>query len=455
MTARAPFDWSARKPITLLSPQLQAPARAIEHLTRELDQTQWLSRVELERIQFAQLTAIARHFVQASPSFRARLTDAGLRADDLGSPEGLRRLAPLRRRDLRDGLAIADADVPVAHRPTESMASSGSTGEPVVVRKTAVNALFWYALTMREMFWHQAPFNRRFSAIRATTPEQRVLPDWGQPVGLFFETGEAQVLPISSDAAQLLTWLTAFQPHILLVYPGVLSALETAARARGTPLSSLMLIQTVGEMLPADVRALAMKTFGCKVIDNYSAQEVGIVAQQCPDSDLYHVTDEAVLVEVLDDAGNPCPPGVAGRAVITDLHNLATPIIRYEIGDYVEYAEPCPCGRGLTTLRRIAGRERNLVTLPDGTKHWPLVGFAQFRDAAPVLQYQIVQETLERLEMRLVVERPLSASEEDALREIVRSAIGYRFEIRFAYYSDALPRPANGKFEEFVSRIQS
>ena len=38
--------------------------------------------------------------------------------------------------------------------------------------------------------------------------------------------------------------------------------------------------------------------------------------------------------------------------VITDLHNFATPLIRYELGDYAEVGTPCPTGRGLPVLNR-------------------------------------------------------------------------------------------------------
>ena len=52
--------------------------------------------------------------------------------------------------------------------------------------------------------------------------------------------------------------------------------------------------------------------------------------------------------------------------VITDLHNFAMPLIRYEIGDYAEAGDLCPCGRGLPVITRIVGRVHNMLTLPSG-----------------------------------------------------------------------------------------
>ncbi|HSZ74758.1 MAG TPA: hypothetical protein VK779_08055, partial [Rhizomicrobium sp.] len=139
-----------------------------------------------------------------------------------------------------------------------------------------------------------------------------------------------------------------------------------------------------------------------------------------------------------------------GRVVLSDLHNFATPMIRYDIGDYAEVGGPCPCGRGLPTLKRVLGRERNLILMPDGTRHWPLVGFARFRDVAPIVQYQFIQQSREEIEVRLVAETPLSAEQEANLKSVIQEALGHPFALRFTYFEGQIPRAANGKFEEFV-----
>lgn len=91
-----------------------------------------------------------------------------------------------------------------------------------------------------------------------------------------------------------------------------------------------------------------------------------------------------------------------------------------------------------------------MVAYPDGSLRWPLVGFARYREVAPVLQYQIVQRSLENLEVRLVVERPLRAEEEAHLGEIIRDSLGFAFDLRFVYFDQAIPKGPGGKFEEFV-----
>jgi phenylacetate-CoA ligase len=104
-------------------------------------------------------------------------------------------------------------------------------------------------------------------------------------------------------------------------------------------------------------------------------------------------------------------------------------------------------------LRRILGRERNLILMPDGTRHWPLVGFHKFRDIAPVIQYQFIQHTRESIELRLVTERPLDSAEEERLRRLVQKALGHPFAVAFVYFDGKIPPAKSGKFEEFVCLV--
>jgi phenylacetate-CoA ligase len=88
--------------------------------------------------------------------------------------------------------------------------------------------------------------------------------------------------------------------------------------------------------------------------------------------------------------------------VVTTLHNFATPLIRYDIGDYAAIGEPCTCGRGLPVLTRILGRVRNMLALPNDEPHYADLNSGKVHHLAPVLQQQV---GLNEIELRLVVTR--------------------------------------------------
>jgi phenylacetate-CoA ligase len=248
-----------------------------------------------------------------------------------------------------------------------------------------------------------------------------------------------------------LPWLIAQAPGYLLTYPSNAVALAKLCLARGIRLPTLQALRLFGEVVDDEVRAVCGEAWGVPVTDLYSANEIGYVALQC-ECGAYHVQSESVRVEVLDAAGSPCAPGEVGKVVVTSLHNFAMPLIRYELGDLAEVGGPCPCGRGLPVLARILGRTRNMLVMPDGTRRWPLLGWREFRKIAPVIQHQIVQRRVDLVEVRLVVERALTAGEEGRLTARIQEALGHPFPLVFAYLSE-IPRTRSQKYEEFVSEV--
>jgi phenylacetate-CoA ligase len=366
----------------------------------------------------------------------------------------------LTRSDIQDaGPALRSTAIPPQFGAVHENRTSGATGQPVQVLRTALDGLLWQANTLRDHEWHGRDASLRFAAIRALAPGVAepplgvTAPGWGAASEAVRVTGPSALLSLNADIAAQAAWIRRHAPGYLLTYPSNLAALLTHFARTGERLPGLRAVLTVGETVTPELRERCRDTLGVAIEDVYSSQELGYIALQCPVGGQYHVMAESVLVEVLDAAGNPCAPGETGRLVVSSLHNFATPLLRYELRDYATVGTPCACGRTLPVLARIAGRERNMLRLPDGTTHWPLVGFHRFREIAPVRQYQLVQHALQSVEVRLACDRALTAAEEAQLGAVIRAALGYPFELRFAYYQRELPRAANGKFEEFVCAI--
>jgi phenylacetate-CoA ligase len=423
-------------------------AAALAGALRRLEETQWHTPEALGALQLRQLGEVAAHAEVHSPQFRGRLREAGLTAADLRLPGGLERLPVLTRRLLKNARDLYCDALPEGHGSIYEAETSGSTGEPVRVRRTIVNGMDWMAATMRDHLWHRRDFLQPFCAIRADIPEVSLFKDWGPPVNWLFNSGPLLGIPITTDIDRQIELLREFKPRMLLLYPSNLAGIVN----RRIPLPGLRGIMTLGETLSRQTRDDACRWLGVVIEDTYSSQELGVIAIQCPDSTLYHVMAEHLIVEVLNDAGTACRAGEMGRVVATDIRNFAMPLVRYDIGDYAEVGPPCACGRGLPTLSRILGRERNLIVMPDGTRHWPYLGLIKLYEFAQVIQYQFIQDGRDTIELRLVVQRSLTRDEEGDLVARIQHALGYPFEVRFAYFADRIPAGASGKFEEFVCR---
>lgn len=424
-------------------------------LLENLSRTERLTADGLRDMQSPRLQAVLQHHLKHTPSFSQRLNRSGIRELHADPFETLARLYPLRRADIQGaGSGFRTTFLPPTHIPTGAVKTSGSTGEPVSVERTALNHLFWSAFNIRDHLWNCRPFSARLCAIRANIGAYTLSDDWGHPASLLYSTGQALGFPINTPIGQQVEWLSQFQPEILLVYPNNLRGLLDAWQADPSRQPRLKHVRTLGETVSADIRRKTSEICGVPVEDNYSSQEVGTIAIQCPASGLYHIMAEALIVEVLNEAGEPCREEQPGRVVITDLMNYANPLIRYDIGDFAVPGSSCSCSRTLPTLKTILGRERNLMRLPGGEKCWPLVGFHRFDEVAPIRQYQFVQYTLEDIEFRIFTRDILSADQQAALIGIAQAALGPTCRIRITQSRQPLNGSANGKFEEFVCRVR-
>ena len=434
-------------------PMVTGLPASLAALMHQLEETQWLPADEIVQHQHQQLIKVATHAAMHSPYFGSRLQAAGVRPDQLSDLEGLRSIPVMVRRELQSaGEDLFCTQLPQAHAPVEISQSSGSIGEPGVVKRTAINHFVCPVITLRKNLWHQRDFLEKLAVIRVNYPvgNSENLDSWGAPVSLFFNTGSSHAMRITVDVGQQAEWLEDIDPDYLLTYPPRLAALLQQFERRGTKLPRLRQVRSIGETLASGIREATRKSLGVEIADTYSSQEVGPIALQCPESGMYHIMSESLIVEVLDEHDEPCLPGQVGRVVITDLHNFATPLIRYDIGDYAEAGAACPCGRGLPTLNRIVGRERNMLLLPDGRRHWPLVGAYHYRDIAPIRQYQVIQRNREMIEVRLVSDMPLTDVQETRLKQIVHESLEFPFQLQFVYFSGEIPRGPGGKFEEFI-----
>ena len=450
-------DWFERlrsHPLLLPPPIREANGSAeVMALLRALRDSETLPPAELAKRQRARLLEVARHSVSHSPHFAARMKGAGLDAAALAGEGELARLPPLTRENLvRAGDTLFCTSFPPSHGAAKATSTSGSTGEPVTVRRTDFCRLHWLAYTLREHLWHHRDFAGRLAVVRATISAPIEAHDWGTPANLFFRTGPGSARPPSCSVQDLCQWLVEFDPDHLLMLPSALAAVLTELAQTGLGLRRLKSVRTISETVSAELRETTSRVLGMPIHDSYTSQEGGVMATQCPEGS-YHVS-ETILLEVLDDAGQPCGVGEIGRIVVTDLINYATPLIRYEIGDYAEVGAPCTCGRGLPVIRRFLGRQRNLVLLPDGTRHWPMVGFPLWSDVVPVRQFQFVQLDRTTILARMSASGRPDSAQEARLTTIIQNALNHPFEIRYEWHETPLPRGPGGKFEEFLCRAQ-
>src|SRR4029078_9171328 len=141
-------------------------------------------------------------------------------------------------------------------------------------------------------------------------------------------------------------------------------------------------------------------------------------------------------------------PGETGEVVITDLHNLACPMIRYVNGDLAVAGgkERCKCGGGLSRVREIQGRVTETMYDGKGNAVGGLVFNILFSTIGQVARsFQVVQKPDASVIFKVVPSRGqrLPAQEESILRaHAERYLPGVPFTIELV---DDIPLTSAGK----------
>jgi phenylacetate-CoA ligase len=160
-----------------------------------------------------------------------------------------------------------------------------------------------------------------------------------------------------------------------------------------------------GDKLFPHYRETIRRAFGCETLDLYGCSEGAMIAAQCPKGQ-FHLGMNQCYIEVVGDDGRQVPAGTMGKVLATRLDNFAMPLIRYYVGDLVEM-EPldhkqCDCGRQLPLLRRVIGRDTDIVVTRSGKRMIVHFFTAIFEHVAEIRQFKVVQKNLDEIEIHFI-----------------------------------------------------
>jgi len=170
----------------------------------------------------------------------------------------------------------------------------------------------------------------------------------------------------NKDYEKLLEIINEFKPKWLYIQPFVLQKLlYFYQRLDKTPPLTINYIESVGELLSAELKQKAFEFFKTPIVNMYGSEEMNGIAYECPYHNMHILTDN-VVVECKNDTGIHCSG--EGETIITSLTNKAMPLIRYNQGDNIvlKYLpEPCLCGCTAPIISFIKGRTLDIIKITD------------------------------------------------------------------------------------------
>lgn len=210
-------------------------------------------------------------------------------------------------------------------------------------------------------------------------------------------------------------------------------------------------VACTGHTLYPHYREAIEKAFQAPVFDAYGGESI-CVANQCSHG-AYHVLPTAIA-EVLPE-GPPLDQEQPGRLILTSLTNYAMPLIRYDIADLgVAGAGDCPCGRRWPVLKRIVGRDTDIIVTAWGRR---LVchHFNILHQIDTITQFQVLQRDPAAVTLRLVTAPGHDRRAGEArIAKDLRHLGGDGLQVAFEYVS-VIPVPPSGKRRYVISTVSA
>lgn len=339
-------------------------------MLRYLQMTERWSLDALRDLQVGLIRRLLRHAYQHTAYYRDVMDERGIRPEDIESVGDLARLPLLDRDTVRATMDARLAGAPPGVAIKKS--TSGTTGEPVVVKynhesrhwrdATRWRGYGWsgYRIGMRALhYWGFGPPSSSWLHRRKIWLDRRLKRD------LYVDCtprGEGALMAAVEQ-------LRAYRPQVVVAYAAgaaTLARFVNEQKLRTWP--SVPVLVGAERLWPKDREAIE-EAFG-PPFETYGCREMMLMASECEHHTGMHTSMETLVVEIIvrspDGTERAARPGETGEVVVTDLHNLACPMIRYLNGDLAVAHEDdvCACGRALTRVGPIEGRTTE--TLRDG-----------------------------------------------------------------------------------------
>lgn len=240
-----------------------------------------------------------------------------------------------------------------------------------------------------------------------------------------------------------------FKPIYIDGSPSAIHILADYINRRKISLSfTLKGICTTAETLFDHQRADIEKAFKCKVYNQYASSEGSPFITECKNGKM-HLNEDSGFFEVLDAENKEVINGI-GKLVITSLRSWKTPLIRYDIGDFIEVNRnsKCSCGSPFKVVERVLGRANDLFWIK--SKGYVRANVSScLVQVKGVVEMQIIQKKPSYLVVFIVVGKEFTRDYEEIISNNLKDSLGDEVEIKYEYV-DEIVQNNKGKFKFIV-----
>lgn len=359
-------------------------------------------RFRLDQFRLKRLRAQLRYCYLNVPHYQRSFSQNNLNPDDFKQVSDLLHYPTITKEDIISDYAGFTSQKYRGKKYFKSH-TSGSTGQP---SWTFFDTRSWirkkYLSKFRSRIACGLSFGDKIAVLECAS--NQAIKKYNQRIRVLKPMFRIQAFSIFDSLEKSVSDLAAFNPQNIYGTPGYLLQLARLMEKKCVHLRGLKRLFTSSEYLESNVRHFVERVFGVDIFDIYGSTEFKEIAWECKRHKGYHINEDEIICEILID-GRPAQIGEVGDIVITDLHNKAMPLIRYQLKDKGYYLDDkCGCGLNYLQMRPTGGRDSDYITLPDGEQVSPYLFTTSIEHVDGLLKYQIVQTDKHSLVVNLVLD---------------------------------------------------
>lgn len=426
--------------------------RGTHRYLAEYRRNQWLDAESITRIQLAKLNNLLEHCWNHVPHLQRMWRQCGLRPRRLQSVQELEAFPILTKHEITANYQEMKS-LPSQGRSLVKT-TGGTTGDPFRFEYTMESYARRTAVMWRGYEWAGAGLGERTAYLWGSPTPTRLrdrLKDSAYHWAFNRRVFNANAMLKESDVEDYAHAMDRYRPTILVGFVRPVLAMAQWITRTGYKVRRPTSIVTGAEALYESEREAIEGAFHCPVFNTYGCREFMLIAAECENHAGLHINADHLVVELVDFEGRAVADG-PGDVVITDLHNLAMPLVRYRNGDRATAIRDgaCACGRGLPRLQTVDGRILDMIVTPDGRSVPGEFFVYVMLGRTAIKRYQIVQTDTDALEVRIMSDDALARSECDQIIAKIEEVTGPTMRIAIVRV-DAIAEPASGKRRVTVS----
>jgi len=234
--------------------------------------------------------------------------------------------------------------------------------------------------------------------------------------------------------------LNEYKPVALDGYPSTLYEIAHYINKNNIILDfqPLAIFPTAETLLPYYREAIE-QAFNCQVYDQYASSEGSPFVVECAEGNLHYHMLSGVIEQDEDN-----------EMFITTFMNEGTPLIRYRIGDKIEFDErnkQCACGSAFPLVKALQGRTDDYIqTRSRGKVTAIFLSLLSEGFKNSIVAMQFVQERLNHVIVNVVVDNDYDQKVDHIIEEKILYALGDDMEIELRKLPE-IKKDKSGKFK--------